>query len=184
MYKYFFQQSVVALPFIVLISLLFVSSCHSNGSEEKTTNQQSAPLKESLFDANKKAIKTEDQQIRDYLSRYGWDVKETGTGLRYLIYENGRGRKVEKGSHVVCQYTVSLLNGTTIYSSTESGPLEFTVGRGGVESGLEEGILLLREGDRAKFILPSHLAHGLTGDQNKIAPKTTIVYDITLTKVL
>jgi FKBP-type peptidyl-prolyl cis-trans isomerase len=49
-----------------------------------------------------------------------------------------------------------------------------------VESGLEEGILLLREGDKAKFILPPHLAHGLLGDDNKIPARSIIVYDLEL----
>jgi FKBP-type peptidyl-prolyl cis-trans isomerase FkpA len=180
MFRYFCKNFI---PIIVLAGLVFHSSCTNLINEEKQQQQQSAPPTESLFDANKAAVKTEDQHIRDYLNRYRWDVTETGTGLRYLIYKNGSGKKAVTGSKVTCQYTVSLLNGTTIYSSDESGPLEFTVGRGGVESGLEEGILLLREGDHAKFVLPSHLAHGLTGDQDKIPPKTTIIYDIVLTKV-
>ena len=52
------------------------------------------------------------------------------------------------------------------------------LGSGGVESGLEEGILLLKLGDKARFIIPSYLAHGLSGDQDKIPPKATLIYTI------
>jgi FKBP-type peptidyl-prolyl cis-trans isomerase len=38
----------------------------------------------------------------------------------------------------------------------------------------------MKMGDRAKLIIPSHLAHGLVGDLNKIPPLTTIVVDIHL----
>ena len=48
---------------------------------------------------------------------------------------------------------------------------------------LEEGILLLKEGDRAKFIIPSHLAFGLLGDMKKIPAKAVLVYDIELIKI-
>jgi FKBP-type peptidyl-prolyl cis-trans isomerase len=183
MFRHFLKEFIPFISIVVLSGALLNSSCDSRINEQSQQQQQSAPISESLFDANKAAVKTEDQQIRDYLNRYRWDVSETGTGLRYLIYKNGNGKKAVTGSKVTCHYTVSLLNGKTIYSSEESGPLEFTVGRGGVESGLEEGILLLREGDHAKFVLPSHLAHGLSGDQDKIPPKTTIIYDIVLKKV-
>jgi len=37
---------------------------------------------------------------------------------------------------------------------------------------------LLRVGDCAKIIIPSHLAYGLIGDQKKILHKASLVYDI------
>jgi FKBP-type peptidyl-prolyl cis-trans isomerase len=49
-----------------------------------------------------------------------------------------------------------------------------------VESGLEEVILFLKKGDRAKIIIPSHLAFGLVGDGNKIPAMATLVYDLEL----
>ena len=52
-----------------------------------------------------------------------------------------------------------------------------------MEPGLEEGILFMCEGDRAKFILPSHRAFGLTDDQDKIPPKATLIYDVKLIKI-
>ena len=52
------------------------------------------------------------------------------------------------------------------------------VGRGGVESGLEEAVLKLRKNSSAILILPPHLAHGLIGDGNKIPPKAILVYKI------
>jgi FKBP-type peptidyl-prolyl cis-trans isomerase len=75
---------------------------------------------------------------------------------------------------------VRLIDGSEIYSSDQSGNKEFVIGRGGVESGLEEGILLMRQGDRAKFIIPSHLGFGLLGDQDKVPPKSTLIYDLEL----
>jgi FKBP-type peptidyl-prolyl cis-trans isomerase len=75
---------------------------------------------------------------------------------------------------------VSLLDGTECYNSDREGPKIFTIGRGGVESGLEEGILLMKEGSRAKFIMPPYLAHGLPGDGKRIPARAIIVYDVEL----
>ncbi len=54
------------------------------------------------------------------------------------------------------------------------------IGHGGVESGIEEGILLLHKGDKARFILPPFRAHGLLGDRQKIPPRSIIVYELEL----
>jgi len=165
--------------FSLWFGLIILSSCANSEPDTKKTFTEKE-LKEPLIEANKKAIVTEDQQIKDFIARNRWDVKETGTGLRYRIYESGSGERAEIGKIAIISYKVSLLNGETVYSSDELGNKEFKIGRGGVESGLEEGILLLRVGDRAKFIIPSHLAFGLLGDQNKIFTKTTLVYDLKL----
>jgi FKBP-type peptidyl-prolyl cis-trans isomerase len=57
------------------------------------------------------------------------------------------------------------------------------VGQGEVEPGLDEGIRLLHSGDKARFILPPHLAYGLIGDENKIPARSVIVYDLTVLSV-
>jgi FKBP-type peptidyl-prolyl cis-trans isomerase len=167
-------------PFSVLVTAIFfiyfLLSCGSPGEPLKKDNNKN--IEESLVKANKQLVKTEDQQIEDYITRYGWKMKETGTGLRYMVYQQGSGKKIENGNKVIFKYSVGLLSGEICYSSDENGNKEFIAGQGGVEAGIEEGILFLKKGDRAKFILPSHLAFGLVGDGNKIPAKAALVYDI------
>lgn len=110
-------------------------------------------------------------------------MNKTGTGLRYLIYKKGEGVKAEKEKFVKIKYKVNLITGTPCYSSEKEGPKEFLIGKAEVESGLEEGILLMRVGDKAKFIIPSHLAFGLLGDEDKIPKRATLVYDVELMDV-
>jgi FKBP-type peptidyl-prolyl cis-trans isomerase len=170
---------LVFIPF--LIQVLFIHSCGQSVEPDK--KMTSNTMEESLLKANKQLVKTEDQQINDFISRYGWKMNETGTGLRYLIYQNGKGDKVIKGNKVTLGYSVSLLSGEVCYSSEKSGNKIFVVGQGGVETGLEEGILFLKKDDRAKIILPSHLAFGLVGDGDKIPAKATLVYDVELLEI-
>ena len=61
--------------------------------------------------------------------------------------------------------------------------MRFKIGQGGVESGLEEAVLLMSVGDKGRFIMPPHLAHGLLGDNNKIPPRSIIVYQAELIKL-
>lgn len=171
------KHYAILVPGILMLSV-FSSSCKNKetGNHEQNPSNQ----KETLLNINKSLVKTEDQQIDDFIERRNWKMNITGTGLRYIIYEKGNGEKAGLNKIALINYTVSLLSGDTCYSSDQSGPKEFIIGKGGVESGLEEGILLLKVGDRAKFILPSRLAFGLLGDSDKIPAKASLVYDVTL----
>ena len=165
--------------FLVMISLLAITlSCMHSPQGTKPAEIDPNTLKEPLLKANKQIVNAEDIQIRNLVERYGWHMKETGTGLRYLIYHEGSGPKTLKDKIVKINYEVRLITGDIVYSSKDTGPKEFKIGSGGVESGLEEGILLLKVGDKAKLILPSHLAWGLIGDQERIPPKSTLIYDV------
>lgn len=142
------------------------------------------PTVDVLERTNVLLIETENQEIEDFIERYGWQMFDTGTGLRVDIYRRGDGESVLPGHVAVIDYRVFLLNGEMIYSSEEDGLKQFRIGQGGVESGLEEGILLLRKGDKARFIIPSHLAHGLPGDGYRIPQLATIIYDLELLDLL
>ena len=156
---------------------MIVSSC-TNEPQPASTKGKPGNIGDSIISYNKAITKTEDQDIDDFISRYHWKMMKTGTGLRYMIYKHGTGPKAESGKTAVLKFEVRLLTGDLIYNSATEGLKEFVIGHGGVESGLEEGILLLKTGDRAKFIVPSHLAFGLLGDLKKIPQQATLVYDI------
>jgi FKBP-type peptidyl-prolyl cis-trans isomerase len=161
---------------IVVLSFFLFACSNSN---DKVHKQEPKGLNEEvLIEANKRAIKTESEQIKDFIGRYGWDMKETGSGLLYMIYRKGEGTVAEKGMQASLKYSLRLINGHEIDDSGQSGLLEFIIGSGGVVSGLEEAILHLHHGDKAKIIIPSHLAYGLIGDQDKVPPKATLIYDI------
>lgn len=140
-------------------------------------------MDDTLLNYNKAIVKSGDQEIEDFIERYGWVMHKTSTGLRYMIYQHGSGERAVHGKKATILYEVRLLNGDLCYSSADAGPKEFMIGRGGIETGAEEGILLMKVGDRAKFIVPSHLAFGLLGDQDKIPPQSALIYDIKLLKI-
>ena len=163
--------------FLTLISTI-IFSCSNEPRNVKHLDKKA--YEKPLLEANKQMVKTEDQHIEDLLSRYKWDMTETGSGLRYMIYDKGEGEKAKKGRIAKVDYTIKNITGDIIYSSEEDGPLSFVIGNGEVISGLEEGILFLNVGDKAKFIIPSHLAFGLVGDDDLIPGKASLIYDIKL----
>ncbi|HSV87037.1 MAG TPA: FKBP-type peptidyl-prolyl cis-trans isomerase [Bacteroidales bacterium] len=164
-----------------VISIFFVIACGPGKEERRTTDMQE--LRKTLEAANRILLEVEKQEIKDFIERHGWNMSETGTGLWYQVYRFGSGRQTSQGDVAVIHYSIHLLTGDLVYSSEGKQPREFRIGRGGVEPGLEEGILLMRQGDKARFIMPSHLAHGLPGDGAKIPARATIIYNVELVEL-
>lgn len=165
----------------LFLALIFTSSCKlSNNAKEPASQNQNINSKETLEKANKYLIRTEREDIENYIRRHKWQMEETGSGLQYMIYEKGDGQKATSGKIAVLDYKLSLLTGDIIYSSDEDGQKIFEIGKGNVESGLDEAIRFMQVGDRAKLILPAHLAYGLLGDDNKIPARCTLIYDMEL----
>jgi len=134
---------------------------------------------ESMIRKQKEIMKNESQDIDLYISRRGYKMNITQTGLRYQINpSNIEGDSVRALDQVSIDYKVSLLNGETVYSSDSTGSMSITIGRSDVANGLQEGLQLMRTGERALFIIPSHLAYGLTGDGDKISGFQTLVIEI------
>jgi len=165
-----------------LFTCLFYA-CNNNGGKTNQPDYNSQEFKDKLVEANKMYVKRESDEIDQYIAHRGWKMITTGTGLRYMIVENGSGPLAKPEQFATVSYKISLLDGTECYTSEKSGPKEFKINQDNVESGLHEGIQYMHVGDKAKFILPSYLAHGLMGDESKIPPKSSVVYDIELISV-
>lgn len=168
--------------YILVIIAVYINACSQN-KQPQLTDEEIRKTEEALVGANRMLIQKDREKIISYITDHKLNMKESPTGLWYQILREGVGEKVQKGSVVSLKYSVSLLDGTTCYSSDSTGLKRFTVGRGGVESGLEEGVLYLSKGAKAVFIMPPHLAHGLPGDGDKIPARSIIVYEVELTDV-
>lgn len=168
---------------LIIISLLILGSACKRHKEYTYSAKEYAETEEALVGANRLLLKKDKEKIMTYIDRHKLYMKESETGLWYNIEKRGHGKTASNGQQITLKYKVSLLDGTPCYSSDSLGPKQFTIGRGGVESGLEEGVLMLREGDRAMFIMPPHLASGLPGDGDKIPARSVIVYEVEVLKL-
>jgi FKBP-type peptidyl-prolyl cis-trans isomerase len=110
-------------------------------------------------------------------------MDESDSGLRYWIYEQADTLRAQTGGHVKINYTVHLMDGTLCYSSDEEGALSFTIGHANVAPGLHEAVCLMGKTEKAKFVFPSHLGWGVTGDSEKIPSDAVLIYDVELVNV-
>jgi FKBP-type peptidyl-prolyl cis-trans isomerase FkpA len=124
-------------------------------------------------------------------------LKTTPSGLKYIITKPSAKLKPLKGDTLLVNYAGRTTDGKLFDSSIESvaksgglqqpgrtyEPIQVIVGTGGVIPGWDEGLLLLNEGSKAKFIIPSNLGYGEHGNGDAIPPYSTLVFDIELVKV-
>jgi len=110
--------------------------------------------------------------------------EKTESGLRYQFIQRGEGKKAENGKTVSVHYEGSLENGKVFDSSyPRKKPIDFRLGEGQVIEGWDEGIALLRVGDKARFVIPSHLGYGSRGAGGAIPPNATLIFDVELMDV-
>ncbi len=127
------------------------------------------------------AEKAKQQELLDTVAK-GYD--ETPSGLRYKILQNGEGKQATKGATVSVHYKGQLLDGTVFDSSYKrKQPIDFAIGMGQVIAGWDEGIQLLKVGDKARFVIPSNLAYGKAGAGGVIPPNATLIFDVELMNV-
>lgn len=138
-----------------------------------------APAEEDLTAVHLQLKEQERQEIEAFVARRGRPLQQSGTGLYYDIYERSpAGAAISRGDAVDLAYTLTSLNGTLLASSETDGLRRWVVGAETGEPGLTELLLLMRRGEKAFAIVPSHLAYGLSGDGNRIPPHATLLYDI------
>ncbi|MBN1107284.1 MAG: FKBP-type peptidyl-prolyl cis-trans isomerase [Bacteroidales bacterium] len=131
-----------------------------------------------MTELNRYLVVKDRERIQNYIERKDLKMQETPSGLWYMIRSEGSGERFADNDVVVLEYRCTLLDGTFCYSSDDSGPLEVVLGKSRIESGLDQGLRMLRPGGSAVFILPPFLAWGFPGDGKKIPSRAVVVYEI------
>ena len=109
-------------------------------------------------------------------------VKTTASGLQYQVLKQGTGKRPTATSKVTVHYEGRLMDGTVFDSSIDRGePLSFALNQ--VIAGWTEGLQLMQEGSKYRFVIPSNLAYGETGAGESIGPNSTLIFDVELLKV-
>ncbi len=110
-------------------------------------------------------------------------MQKTYSGLQYEVLRPGTGARPSSFNRVKVHYHGTLPNGTVFDSSVQRGQ-PATFGLNQVIAGWREGIPLMQEGAKYRFIVPPHLAYGERGMPPKIGPNQTLIFDVELIQVL
>lgn len=170
---------------ISFIGLLTLFSCKEPEARLPISQSKSSQINKSI-ELNKALIEDEESLIKKYIEQDS--IKQylnTSSGFWYTYNE----RHLEDTYHpksgdlVTYTYSVSDLNNTVLYTETEIGTLRYLVDQEDQLKGIRHAIKLLKKGEKASFLFPSHLAYSYTGDNNKIGKNQPIIVNLNLISV-
>jgi FKBP-type peptidyl-prolyl cis-trans isomerase len=108
----------------------------------------------------------------------------TPSGLKYVDQVVGAGAQPQAGRTAVVHYTGWLMDGKKFDSSKDRGqPFTFTVGRGEVIKGWDEGVATMKVGGKRTLIVPPDLGYGARGAGGVIPPNATLKFEVELLDV-
>jgi hypothetical protein len=97
----------------------------------------------------------------------------------------GTGAEAKDGDKVKVHYTGRLLKTNYVFdSSKDREPFAFTIGKGEVIKGWDEGVAGMKVGGKRKLTIPSRLGYGDEGSPPKIPGKATLVFDVELVAIV
>lgn len=88
------------------------------------------------------------------------------------------------GDQVLFEYEIYSMQNALIYGKSLIGVQAYTIDKQEMEeSGLQNGLKLMRPGEEFKFIFPSFQAYGFAGDQEKIGINQPLIYYVKLIEI-
>lgn len=101
----------------------------------------------------------------------------TPSGLSYVFTKLGQGPRPQTGDVMVIHGIGRFTDGKEFWNTrTNDEPYDYTLGVDRVIRGFEEGMKLVREGDRIVITMKPELAYGEKGNRD-IPPNSTLVFD-------
>jgi peptidylprolyl isomerase len=112
----------------------------------------------------------------------GTKMIQTPSGLSYKDIKVGEGASPQTGQKVEVHYTGWLQqNDQKFDSSVDRGqPFVFTLGKGQVIPGWDEGVATMNVGGKRQLVIPADLAYGARGIPGAIPANATLVFDVEL----
>lgn len=162
-----------------------LKAAFEGGETAMTPEEAQKLIQEYLGELQKKAEEAARAEGRRFLeeNKKNADIKETASGLQYVVEKEGEGATPTAEDEVTVHYTGKLIDGTVFDSSVNRGePATFPLNR--VIPGWTEGVQLMKEGAKYTFFIPSDLAYGAQGVPGAIPPHSTLVFEVELIKVV
>ena len=109
-------------------------------------------------------------------------VTTVDSGLQYEVLREGKGSQPSTKDTVKVHYAGTLIDGTTFDSSyARNEPANFPIS--GVIPGFSEGLQLMKEGAKYRFVIPAALAYGAQGP-GPIGPNQVLIFEVELLEVI
>ncbi|MDN3644017.1 FKBP-type peptidyl-prolyl cis-trans isomerase [Lutimonas halocynthiae] len=146
-------------PFFIAFFVLLFISC--NDDEESISVDYKAE---------------NEREIQEYIRQNNLDAKATGSGLHYVVDEQGEGTEITITSDVSLRYKGMLTDGKVLLENNEEG---VSINLQSEITGLVEGLQFFNEGGSGMLLIPAHLAYG-SNDYGEIPAGSVIIFEVEL----
>lgn len=111
-------------------------------------------------------------------------MKQSPSGLQYVLLKKGRGPKAKTGQQIMLFETTSYRTGEVLYSNENTTtPIRVLIGGNQATKAVDEALVGMREGEIKKIIAPPHLVKRTEYPSN-VHPDSTLVIKMILHKIL
>ncbi len=175
------------MPYTTILYTAKLNSITSKAQHDKEVAKEKvvADQKKKAAEQETLVLKTQEAKtIAKYISDNNVTVAPTASGLYYIETAEGTGVQAVAGDKVKVHYRGTLLDGTPFDASYDRGePYEFTLGKGQVIKGWDQGIALMKVGAKGVLIVPSELAYGATARGGVIHAYAPLKFEVELVEV-
>ncbi len=172
---------------ILLLLVLSVARCKSPEARYPVSQNSGSYIDESV-ERNKEMIAKEEEYIKQVMGE-NTDTEYLSSADGFWYYYNNKStdsmntQTPEFGDMVIFDYTISTIEGETIYAEGDKPTREYSMDKEKLFTGLRQGLKLMKEGETVTFLFPSHKAFGYYGDKEKIGSNVPITAKVTLHEI-
>ena len=168
----------------ILLVLLLVYSCKEPEARRPKKHSVTNFHKE-VIAQYKKLNALEKDRIEYIISKdtiYKYKPSMNGFWYAYISKDSiGVNLSPKEGDLVTLEYDIATISNTLVYAKKE---ISYKVDKQDFIPGLQEGIKLMKEGEKISFIIPSYRAYGIVGDGNKVKINQPIKSTLKLIKII
>ncbi len=179
-----FYQAIEAQTGMPVNKALFMKHL-VDGLKSKTPMDQASmmELQQKIDPLMDKAIEQSPKNIankkagEDYMNKLKSDKSYTFTksGIAYKVINPGEGKNFSDSDMVKVVYVGKHLDGTE-FDNSKGQPVTFSAKQ--VVPGFGEMLQLMKPGSKVVVAIPSELAYGIKGQQPKIGPSETLIFEM------
>jgi len=168
----------------LLLLLLFAIGCKSPEARRPVSQNSGSYIDESV-ERNKEMIARDEDYIKQQMGKDP-DIEYLTSADGFWYFYNNKStdslntKTPQFGDVVVFDYSISSIEGNSIYAEGEKPTREYTMDKEKLFTGLRQGLKLMKEGETITFLFPSHKAFGYYGDKEKIGSNVPITAKVTL----
>lgn len=152
-------------------------ACHRQPPVIEVPDPEPDPVKTHMVNANKYIAESEAASINAYIERRKWPMVQMPNGGWLWEYERGAGEAIQPDERVALCYNLEAINGVRIYTDKRDTVM---VGRQQTMVGLDAALTSLHHGSKARLVLPSSLAYGIAGDNDRVPKSAIVILDVTI----